>query len=131
MTLHDAAMTTFGQWWKRTMRAGHAFAEGAYLHGAPPEQHWVQESKRAWIWGLIIPVIALLLSLISVKWGLLCLLIYPIQVIRLAKHNSKLGKEAWMRAFFLVLGKFPEMVGQVKFFQRVCSGKQGSLIEYK
>ena len=102
-----------------------------YLHGAPPERHWVQESKRAWIWGLVIPLIALLLSLISVKWGLLCLLIYPIQVIRLAKHNSMSGKEAWMRAFFLVLGKFPEMVGQVKFFQRVCSGKQGSLIEYK
>ncbi|HOY87205.1 MAG: glycosyltransferase family A protein [Methylotenera sp.] len=131
MTLHDAAMTMFGQWWKRTMRAGYAFAEGAYLHGAPPERHWVQESKRAWIWGLVIPLIALLLSLISVKWGLLCLLIYPIQVIRLAKHNSMSGKEAWMRAFFLVLGKFPEMVGQVKFFQRVCSGKQGSLIEYK
>ena len=37
MTLHDAAMTMFGQWWKRTMRAGYAFAEGAYLHGAPPE----------------------------------------------------------------------------------------------
>ena len=131
MTLHDAAMTTFGQWWKRTMRAGHAFAEGAYLHGAPPERHWVQESKRAWIWGLVIPVVALLLSLISVKWGLLYLLIYPIQVIRLAKHNSKSGKEAWMRAFFLVLGKFPEMVGQVKFFLCFCSGKQGSLIEYK
>lgn len=131
MTLHDAAMTTFSQWWKRTTRAGHAFAEGAYLHGAPPERHWVQESNRAWIWGLVIPVIALLLSLISVKWGLLCLLIYPVQVIRLAKHNRELGKEAWMRAFFLVLGKFPEMVGQVKFFQRVCSGKQGRLIEYK
>jgi len=131
MTLHDAAMTTFVQWWKRTMRAGHAFAEGAYLHGAPPERHWVQESNRAWIWGLVIPVIALLLSLISFKWGLFCLFIYPIQVIRLALQNSKLEKETWLRAFFLVLGKFPEMVGQVKFFQRVRSGKQGRLIEYK
>lgn len=131
MTLHDAAMTTFSQWWKRTMRAGHAFAEGAYLHGAPPERHWVQESNRAWIWGLVIPVIALVLGLISVKWGLFCLFIYPIQVIRLALQDSKLEKEAWLRAFFLVLGKFPEMVGQVKFFQRVGSGKQGRLIEYK
>lgn len=37
MTLHDAAMTRFGQWWKRTVRAGHAFAEGAALHGFT---HW-------------------------------------------------------------------------------------------
>jgi len=131
MTLHDAAMTRFSQWWKRTTRAGHAFAEGAYLHGAPPERHWVSESRRAWIWGLVIPVIALLLGLINLKWGMLCLLIYPIQVIRLASCNSSQGKKSWIMAFFLVLGKFPEMLGQINFFQRLYSGKQGRLIEYK
>ena len=36
MTLHDAAITDFTQWWRRTMRSGYAFAQGAYLHGAPP-----------------------------------------------------------------------------------------------
>ena len=137
MTLHDAAMTRFSQWWKRTMRAGHAFAEGAYLHGAPPERHWVSESRRAWIWGLGIPFIALLLSLLSFKWGMLFLLIYPIQVIRLAKRNLATRKQFWQEkthwivAFFLVLGKFPEMLGQIKFIQRVYNGKQGKLIEYK
>jgi hypothetical protein len=35
MTLRDAATTRFGQWWRRTMRGGYAFAEGVYLHGAP------------------------------------------------------------------------------------------------
>ncbi len=131
MTLHDAAITRFSQWWKRTMRAGHAFAEGAYLHGAPPERHWINESRRAWIWGLGIPVVALLIGLINFKWGILCLLIYPIQVIRLAICNAAQGKHPWVMAFFLVLGKFPEMLGQIKFFQRLYSGKQGKLIEYK
>ena len=131
MTLHDAAMTKFSQWWKRTMRAGHAFAEGAYLHGAPPERHWVNESRRAWIWGLGIPLIALLVGFINFKWGMLCLLIYPIQVIRLGRRNSAQGKHSWVMAFFLVLGKFPEMLGQIKFFQRLFSGKQVKLIEYK
>ena len=60
MTLHDAAMTRFSQWWKRTLRGGYAFAEGSLLHGAPPERHWVAESRRAWIWGLGIPLLALL-----------------------------------------------------------------------
>ncbi len=131
MTLHDAAMARFSQWWKRTTRAGHAFAEGTYLHGAPPERHWVSESRRAWIWGLGIPVFALLLGLINLKWGLLCLLIYPIQVIRLERRNSAQGRNSWIIAFFLILGKFPEMLGQIKFFQRLYSGKQGRLIEYK
>ncbi|MDO9206483.1 glycosyltransferase family 2 protein [Methylotenera sp.] len=131
MTLHDAAMTQFSQWWKRTTRAGHAFAEGAYLHGASTERHWVSESRRAWIWGLLIPFIALVLGLISLKWGALFLLIYPLQVIRLARRNASQGNHSWIMAFFLVLGKFPEMVGQAKFFWRLYSGKQGRLIEYK
>jgi hypothetical protein len=45
MTLHDAAMTRIGQWWKRSMRAGYTYAEGAHLHGAPPERHKVRESR--------------------------------------------------------------------------------------
>ena len=51
MTLHDAAMTRFSQWWKRMRRGGHAFAEGAALHGAPPERHFVSETRRALVWG--------------------------------------------------------------------------------
>ena len=39
MTSHDAQISRLSQWWKRTMRAGHAFAEGAALHGAAPERH--------------------------------------------------------------------------------------------
>ncbi len=55
MTLHDAAMTRFGQWWRRSRRAGHAFAEGAALHGAGPDRHWVAETRRALIWGRASP----------------------------------------------------------------------------
>lgn len=131
MTLHDAAMTRFSQWWKRSMRAGHAFAEGAYLHGAPPERHWVGEARRSWVWGLVIPAIALMLGLIDLKWAGLFLLIYPLQVIRLARRNLDQGKPSWIMAFFLVLGKFPEMIGQIKFYWQLYSGKQGRLIEYK
>ncbi len=46
MTLHDAAMSHFSQWWRRALRAGHSFAEGAHRHGGAPERHWVRESRR-------------------------------------------------------------------------------------
>src|SRR5438477_4772598 len=52
MTLHDAAMARFSQWWKRTVRSGHAFAEGFALHGAPPERHNTKQVRSIWIWGL-------------------------------------------------------------------------------
>jgi hypothetical protein len=113
------------------MRAGYAFAEGAYLHGAPPERHWVGEARRGLIWGLALPLITIVLFMINMKWALVFLLIYPAQIVRLALTAQTKNGAAWIPAFFLVLGKFPEMIGQLKFFQRRLSGKQGRLIEYK
>jgi GT2 family glycosyltransferase len=131
MTLHDAAITRFGQWWKRTKRGGYAYAEGAYLHGAPPERHRVKESLRVWIWGLGIPVLAICLVIWLGSWGLAMLLIYPAQVVRLALRGNRSVKENWWRALFLVVGKFPEVAGQLNFLYNRLAGKTARLIEYK
>jgi glycosyltransferase involved in cell wall biosynthesis len=131
MTLHDAAMTRFGQWWRRTLRGGYAFAEGAFLHGAPPERHWRRESRRAWFWGLLIPLLTLITSLVIGWSGLLLLLVYPLQVVRLARRGDGASGNNWVLAFFLVLGKFPEMLGQVKFLLNRFGAGKSALIEYK
>jgi hypothetical protein len=131
MALHDAAMTRFGQWWKRSLRGGYAFAEGAYLHGAPPERHCVRESRRAWVWGAAIPLITFVVVSGWGAWGFALLAIYPLQVTRLARRGERAARENWLRAFFLVLGKFPEVMGQVKFFYNRLAGKTARLIEYK
>ena len=71
MTLHDAALLRFGQWWRRMRRAGHAFAEGAALHGAGPERHWVAETRRALFWGAALPVLIVLAGLLHpAGWAL-------------------------------------------------------------
>ena len=131
MTLHDAAMTRFGQWWIRSMRGGYAYAEGANLHGALPERHRVVESRRVWIWGLVIPFIAFSLAIWFGAWGLAVLLLYPLQIIRLALRGKRSTKENWWHALFLVLGKFPEAMGQQKYLFNRLVGKAGRLIEYK
>lgn len=131
MTLHDATMTRFGQWWQRTLRGGYAFAEGAFLHGAAPEQHWLRESRRAWFWGLGVPLATVIASLMLGWFGLLLLLVYPLQVVRMARRGDRSTRENWLRAFFLVLGKFPEMLGQVKFLLNRFGAGKTALIEYK
>jgi len=131
MTVHDAAMYRFGQWWRRMIRGGYGFAQGADLHGAPPERHYVRERSRIWLWGLWIPCAILILTPIIRWWALFFLLIYPLQVVRLWLRGTRSPRENWWRAVALVLSKFPEMVGQLKFkvnrFRRV----QAQLIEYK
>ena len=131
MVLHDAAMGKFSQWWRRTLRCGHAFGEGAYLHGAPPECHWVAESNRAWFWGLGIPLIIILSIFMFGPWALVLLLIYPAQVIRLALLDKTSRPVPWLRAMFTVLGKFPEMLGQMRFLYARLRGQRIRLIEYK
>lgn len=129
MTLHDAAITRYGQWWKRAMRAGYAFAQGAYLHGAPPELHCVQPVRRLWFWGLFLPASIVCAALVN-PWGALLLAVYPLQVLRLALRDSG-ASGAWRNALFLVMGKFPEMAGAIKFQWNRWTGKAGRLIEYK
>jgi glycosyltransferase involved in cell wall biosynthesis len=132
MTLHDAAMYRFGQWWKRAMRTGYAYAQGAALHGAPPERHYVREARGSWIWGLGIPLIALCMTPLLGFWALLILLVYPIQLLRLSalrpRHSTR---ENWLRAAALLLGKFAEMFGQLKFHVDRLRRVQSGLIEYK
>lgn len=124
MTLHDAAMTRFGQWWRRSRRAGHAYAEGAWRHGAGPERHWRRETRRALAWGAGVPLAAALAGLVHPA-GWLVLLAWPLQVARLI---PRLGAEA---ALFTVLGKLPEAQGALGFHLARLAGRRRGLIEYK
>lgn len=132
MTMHDAAITKFSQWWKRNVRSGYAFAEGAYLHGAAPDKHWVKESRRAMIWGLLIPILAILLGMLSWLLAVITMLVYPLQITRLTVRNLKLTiKHPLKIAFFNVLSKFAEMYGQLNYYYLRFFRKTPKLIEYK
>ena len=130
MALHDAALLRFGQWWRRAKRGGHAYAEGAHLHGAPPERYAVRETRRAVVWGLVLPVLLVLLFLTDVRWFWLATL-YPAQMLRLAWRFSADGRPDWARAFFMLLARFAEASGVVKFHWNRLLRRRTALIEYK
>jgi GT2 family glycosyltransferase len=135
MALHDAAITRFGQWWNRTKRAGYAFALGASLHGRTPERHWRRESLSAWLWGMGLPLAAVAGAVVIDPLVLLLLCVYPLQVARIALRDGRYaparGRVNWWRALFIVVGKFPETIGQVVFLTDRCFGRTPNLIEYK
>nr|WP_309502336.1 glycosyltransferase [uncultured Roseovarius sp.] len=126
MTLHDAAITRLGQWWRRSRRAGHAYAEGAALHGSGPERHWVAETRRALLWGAVLPLAIVALAFVNVH-ALWLFLIYPLQVIRLGLRPVG----GWDWAFFTVLGKFAEAQGALGYYLGRLMGRKSALIEYK
>jgi GT2 family glycosyltransferase len=122
MTWHDAAMTHFSQWWKRNIRAGHAYAEGFDRHGQPPELFRAKEVKSNRIWGI--------LWLIPFAWPLHILL--AAKVAHYRYHNSKTPfKASVLYGFFVALSKLPQMLGQRKYIHNKTAGKHQTIIEYK
>jgi len=134
MTYHDAAMLKFSQWWKRSIRGGWAMAEGAAMHGKPPERYMIRESLSGWIWGLFLPLVALGLAWFTSGLSLLLFLGYPVLMWRIYQYRRNYGDppaHARLYALFCVLYKFPQIIGQINYWLTRWRGKPATLIEYK
>jgi GT2 family glycosyltransferase len=131
MALHDAAMTHFDQWWRRAMRGGYAYAQGAYLHGASAERYFIWETRRAWLWGLWLPLACLLSVALFGAWGWAVWLTYPLQILRQTMRNRGAIRDRALLALFQVLSHFAECLGQIRFMRDRVFGRNAHLIEYK
>jgi glycosyltransferase involved in cell wall biosynthesis len=133
MTLHDARIMQIGQWWKRAVRGGHAYAEVSWLHRHDSERMWIRESLRIWIWGFAIPLLSLGLIPVTAGWSLLLGLAYLLLVGKIYRQSRiRYGHRAALYyAISCVLIKFPELQGQMLFHFNRLRGDRSRLIEYK
>jgi cellulose synthase/poly-beta-1,6-N-acetylglucosamine synthase-like glycosyltransferase len=135
MTIHDAAMTRFSQWWKRSFRAGHAYAEGAARHGRSAQRHFVREYRSNWSWGLALPLAVAVAAPLSHGWSLAALALYPLLFLRIAYRRHRMLQTPWRHAVLYaaacVVGKFPQVLGQLRYWVSRWRGKRTRLIEYK
>jgi hypothetical protein len=130
MTLHDAAITRFGQWWTRMVRSGHAYAQGAALHRG----FHLRENVSILFWSLVWPLAALALAAPTHGASALLLLAYPLQVARIARRErtrTARASDAWLYAALCVLGKWAQHVGQWKALLARWRGRGPRIIEYK
>lgn len=133
MTLHDAQMLTFTQWWKRALRGGYAYAEGSWLYGQTPERHWVKEARSIWLWGAILPSMLLILFPLTNGLSLGLILLYAIAIYRVfiyLQHQGLKQQNALCYAIHCVLSKFPQTQGQIQFHWSRLTGKPQAIIEY-
>ncbi|MGK7963298.1 glycosyltransferase family 2 protein [Crocosphaera sp.] len=134
MTTHDADMTQFSQWWSRMVRSGWAIAEGMAMYGLTPERYMVRQGISNWLWGVILPVTALGLAWWTWGLSLLLLVAYLLLGWRIYKYRCACGDtpaQSRLYAFFCILGKFPQIIGQVKYWLKQWQGQPATLIEYK
>ena len=131
MALHDAAMLHFGQWWRRTRRAGYAFAQGRHLHGSLPERHFVREARRAMLWGLLLPLACLIATATFPRFGWTTWLAYPLQFVRLSINNEGSLSARVRLGFFQLLARLPEGLGLAKFWGDRLLRRRPQLIEHR
>lgn len=142
MTLHDADIRTFRQNWLRFRRSGHAYAEHVARHGEAAFPDWRRQVRSITLWTLIIPAViaglavAALLSGWALLWlaVLLGLLVYPAQMLRLARYKAGLGADRRFALFYgcwMVVGKFAQFGGMLRYHWKRLQGGGHRIIEYK
>lgn len=134
MALHDMDMHRFDQWWKRSVRGGWAIAEGAAMYGATPERYMRQENISGWLWGVGLPLSAVLLASISYSLVLAVLAAYLLLLWKVYRFRRQFGdtpKKAMLYAVFCIISKVPQAIGQGKYWLNRWQQKPATLIEYK
>ncbi len=135
MASHDAAMTRFGQWWKRNLRSGHAVAEVSRLHRHRKDNLWQHAYRSNFLWGLWLPVGALAAA--PVTWGVSIvagLSLFGVQYRRIAWGRQVQGdapQVSRLYARYCLVGKFPQALGQLRYHWRRLRRQPIRLIEYK
>lgn len=144
MTLHDAAMQRFSQWWTRAVRGGHSYAEGMALHGSGPTRHNVRRTLSALTYGALLPGVfgaALVFSATGIGFGppsLAVVALVPLAYARAAfgayrerRRHGDPHSHAALYAGFCMLGKLPESIGIATYWLNRARGRYSGLMEYK
>jgi GT2 family glycosyltransferase len=134
MTIHDADITRFNQWWMRAVRSGHAYAQGLMLHGFEGKGYCVRASLRIWFWAFLFPgLISGGIALYSYKIIFLSSL-YFVHFIKIAISLNKRQrgiKRTLIYALFNIVGNFPLLFGQAAYLFRRFRRKNVVIVEYK
>lgn len=129
MTLHDAAISTFSQWWRRAIRSGHAFAEVSSLH-RDRDFAWHRNVTSALTWtGIMIAPLAG--ALLVDGRAILGALVIPLQIHRIARRQTLNGRPDYGYGALILIGKVAETWGILKFYGRRLRREKSGLIEYK
>ena len=127
MTIHDAAMERFSQWWRRAVRSGIGYAQAWWTtRRSPGGRLYSRELTRAVVWAGLLPAASIALA---VAWHPAGLALWP--AITLAQLVRLALRDGWFAARLMIAGKYAELIGIVRFAWRCLRGRTGGTMSYK
>jgi glycosyltransferase involved in cell wall biosynthesis len=139
MTLHDLAITRWSQYWRRAVRAGHAYAEVSHLLRNADTPLWKRDAKRNLIHRSILLWVALFALFGSVFVSSMLPLLLGVSFFAVISIRTA-WKCRWKSSNILSLllygihshfQQIPITVGQLSYYYLRWQGKRRGLIEYK
>lgn len=127
MTIHDAAMHRFSQWWRRAIRSGMGYAQAwSVTRNGEGAGLYQKELLRALIWAGALPLIGFALAMLV---NPVLILFWPgltgLQFVRLSVRDDTFA------SFLSIIGKYAELTGITRFAMRRLRGRVGSTVTYK
>jgi GT2 family glycosyltransferase len=130
MTRHDIGMTRFSQWWLRCVRSGYGCTEVAWLHWNSRFAVFKRETLSALFWSGVLPVAIVGGALIH-PVAAAAVLIYPLQISRMAIRRGATASASWVSGFFTMANRFAVFQGILTLLWSRWRHKPAELIEYK
>jgi glycosyltransferase involved in cell wall biosynthesis len=135
MTLHDLAITRFSQYWRRSQRAGYAFAAVSARFRASSDPFWSEEAKRnlqRGIFWLVTPILAVGLSVALLSpWPFGLWLLMLMALAGRTSWQSRWKSAPWqtlvLYGLHSHLQQIPIFFGQIQFK----TNGDKALMEYK
>ncbi len=139
MTGHDLAITRWQQYWKRSTRAGHAYAEVSERLRLSGETFWEGEAKRNRNRALTLVGLALAGPILSIVfhrfWPTIAvLLFFALIALRSAWKSRWKSNDAYTLLLYGIhshLQQIPIYWGQLQYRRSRRKGKRVGLLEYK
>lgn len=127
MTIHDAAMHRFGQWWNRAIRSGMGYIQAwQRTRGAGKPGLYQQQIVRAVVWAAVLPLVSIVLALTVSPWWLL---LWPgLTLLQLARLALRDGVFA---ATLATAGKYAELRGILRYLLEASRGRSRDAVTYK
>lgn len=130
MTEHDAAIFSFGAYWRRHLRGGVGYFQAWRKTAKLAERINGRTLRSAMFWSGVLPLFAIILALSARSPVLLLLLpiIYGLQIARMAVRQGAASWHHWKAAAALMAIKPAELLGAAK---ALLKHGQGDSIRYK
>ncbi|MHA6723781.1 glycosyltransferase [Sphingomonas sp. RS2018] len=123
MTIHDAAILHFGQWWKRAVRGGFGYAQA---WRATDGALYASDLTRMIVWAIVMPLLSIAAALLIHP---IFLLVWPgLIAVQLWRLNRSVG---WRHGGLAAIAHYAVLIGATRYAWRLSRGRTGGTLVYK